>query len=126
MILGSPVGSPEYVRAFTRERMEKERHFLSHLPHLPDLQCAWLFLPMCAAPRANHLLRSLPPSLAEAYGEAHDEALWEVLQCFPGGTVAARARPEGTKVGRATGKTRRAWLASGGAHRASSVLGVVG
>jgi len=46
---------------------------------LSDLQSSWLLLLYCAEPRANHLLRNLPPSLNAEYAQAHDEALWQCL-----------------------------------------------
>ena len=65
--------------------MSEERRFLQHLPLLPDLQCSWLLLSMCAAPRAIHALRTLPPSASGGYAQAHDAAIWETLQVCMGG-----------------------------------------
>eukprot|EP00973_Karenia_brevis_P043393 6013763-Karenia_brevis.AAC.1 len=59
---------------------EKEEPLLRQLPHLPDLQSAWLILNLCCSARANHLLRALPPSLSRAYSVAHDEAMWETCK----------------------------------------------
>ena len=59
--------------------MEREQRFLSWLPKMRDLQCPWLLLRFCAAARANHLLRSLPPSVARPYAEEHDDAMWATL-----------------------------------------------
>ncbi|CAK9101722.1 132 kDa protein, partial [Durusdinium trenchii] len=53
---------------------------------LPDLQCAWLLLLYCAAPRAQHLLRTLPPDLSAGYANAHDQAIWDTLQVLLGGS----------------------------------------
>ena len=78
-ILGSPVGSGEFVRAHAAARTAEEKLLLDEIPQLPDLQCAWLLLSMCAEPRANHLIRSLPPTHATAYARAHDEAVWQAL-----------------------------------------------
>ena len=107
--LGTPIGAPEYVAACARERLEQEQGLLAELPQLPDLQCAWLLLLFCAAPRAQHLLRTVPPSQSAAYAEAHDHAVWGTLQallserlagcpppCFQGGLgllCATRAAP---------------------------------
>ncbi|OLP88553.1 hypothetical protein AK812_SmicGene30090 [Symbiodinium microadriaticum] len=62
IVLGTPIGHPDFVRQWAEERMSEERRFLQHLPLLPDLQCSWLLLSMCAAPRANHALRTLSHS----------------------------------------------------------------
>ena len=53
--------TPDFVQALTDKRLCEERRLLEELPHLPDLQCAWLLLLFCASPRANHALRTLPP-----------------------------------------------------------------
>ena len=42
--LGTPIGMPEYVRAWGAERLETEDALVRQLPKLPDLQCAWLLL----------------------------------------------------------------------------------
>ena len=44
------------------------------------MQCAWLILGMCAAPRADHLLRTLPPDLLASYARGHDDAVWQCLR----------------------------------------------
>ena len=55
--------------------MQEERKLLEQLPELPDLQCSWLLLSMCASTRANHALRTLPPSESRGYAAAHDAAI---------------------------------------------------
>ena len=45
------------------------------LPYVGDPQSTFLILRLCAVPRANHLLRTLPPPEALAYCRAHDEQL---------------------------------------------------
>jgi len=80
IILGTPLGTPEFIRSQAQHRVETEESFLHWLPRLPDLQSAWLLLLFCASPRANHLLRSLPPTLARPYAEAHDALMWTSLQ----------------------------------------------
>ena len=67
VVLGTPLGHPAFVQAWAEDRMRLERQLLDHLPHLPDLQCAWLLLLMCASPRTNHAIRTLPPSESVAY-----------------------------------------------------------
>ena len=59
--LGVPIGHGDYVREWGQRRLREEQALLDHLPHLPDLQCAWLLLLMCASTRANHALRNIPP-----------------------------------------------------------------
>ena len=57
----------------------KNGALLEKVPKLPDAQCAWLVLALCAVPRANHLLRTVPPSVSAGYAAAHDDLLWETL-----------------------------------------------
>ena len=60
---------------------------------LPDLQCAWLLLLFYASPRANHAIRTMPPSASAAYARGHDDAIWTTLQNMLGGTGDADAAP---------------------------------
>ena len=50
------------------------------LERLPDLQSTWLLLAFCAAPRAQHLLRNIPPADILPYARAHDDAVWAIVQ----------------------------------------------
>ena len=84
-VLGVPIGHAEYVRAWAEARMQEEQELLDQLPQLPDLQCAWLLLAMCAAPRANHALRTVPPTMVAPYAEMHDDAIWDTLDALLGG-----------------------------------------
>ena len=69
-VLGTPIGCVEYVS----EKMWDMN------PCVPDLQCAWQLLVHSANPRANHSLRTLPPSQSLEYAVAHDEGLWGVAE----------------------------------------------
>ena len=82
VVLGSPVGHPAFVQGWAEERLRTEQLLLDQLPKLPDLQCAWLLLLLCASPRANHAIRTMPPS---AYARGHDDAIWATLQTMLGG-----------------------------------------
>ena len=57
-----------------------EQLFLERPLHVPDLQSAWLLLLFCAAARANHLLRFLPPTASEEYAISRDAAVWQALR----------------------------------------------
>ena len=73
MVLGTPLGCPGYVRQRGVARMVEERRLLDRLPGLPDTQCAWLLLLLSGVPRANHLLRIVPPSLIAEYARDRDD-----------------------------------------------------
>ena len=98
MVLGVPVGTPEFIAACGSERLDEERILLEQLPELPDTQCAWLLLALSAVPRANHLLRTTPPSLVESYAQQHDEALWTTLNRILG--TEAEAATDGGALSR--------------------------
>ena len=43
-ILGTPIGTPEFVSQKMNERIEDERQLWETIPSVPDLQCAWQLL----------------------------------------------------------------------------------
>ena len=88
-ILGTPLGRPEFVRAFATARVKKERALLEEIKKLPDVQCAWNMLNMSAVPRANHMIRMVPPSQAAEYADLHDDAIWA---CFADLCLAGQYR----------------------------------
>ncbi|CAE7670560.1 unnamed protein product, partial [Symbiodinium necroappetens] len=53
---------------------------LRKLMQLPDVQCAWLLLAFCAAPRTQHLLHNVPPADILPYARGHDDAVWAVVE----------------------------------------------
>ena len=59
--------------------MRDEQLLLDGLPHLEDLQTAWLLLSWSAVPRSDHLVRILAPRLASSYAKAHDTAVWSTF-----------------------------------------------
>ena len=46
---------------------------------------------MCASPRANHSIRTMPPSASATYARGHDDAIWTTLQAMLGGMGDAEA-----------------------------------
>ena len=72
-------------------RIAEERLLWDAIPAVPDLQCDWQILVQSANPRANHTLRTLPPSLSHVYGEAHDAGIWNtvvaIMHGLPGSDV---------------------------------------
>ena len=78
-VLGTPFGSDAYVQQRLALKREEHDRLLQRIPSVPDLQAAWLLLHYCAVPRANYLLRSLPPAATAAYASSHDAA---VSSCF--------------------------------------------
>ena len=72
VVLGSPVGTQRFAEAHSKEKLEKELDLLDLVAQVPDLQCAWVLLLLCGAPRANHNLRTQPPEQVAQYAVTHD------------------------------------------------------
>ena len=77
-VLGSPVGTPEYIQEASQERLAVEADFWRKIPWVPDLR-AWQLLVQCAGPRCHHFLRTVPPSLAREYAAGHDQGMEQVM-----------------------------------------------
>ena len=78
-VLGTPVGTPEFVAAHGKKWAEKEKQLWELLPKLPDLQSAWLLLLQCAGPRFNYRSRTVPPQENLDYAASHDKGMWSTL-----------------------------------------------
>ena len=61
LVLGVPVGHHAFVQKWLADKEGTHLQLFSRIPAVQDAQSAWLLLLMCAGPRANHLLRNLPP-----------------------------------------------------------------
>ena len=61
VVLGTPVGDTAFIQRWLHDKLGEELTFLDRIPLVPDAQCAWLLLLLCAGPRAVHVLRNLPP-----------------------------------------------------------------
>ena len=70
--LGVSIGSADFVRRRLEERLQAEQSLLQELRQLPDLHCA--------SPRAQHAVRTVPPSESGEYAAAHGSAIWRTLQ----------------------------------------------
>ena len=62
------------------ERISKERELWMAIPTVPGLQCAWQFLVHSANPRANHTMRTMPPSQSAVYCRAYDAGIWHTAR----------------------------------------------
>ena len=74
-VLGTPLGHTEFLKAQLREVINSHSILWERIPSVPDLQSAWLLLVFCTASRANYLLRSVPPDVADEYARDHDDAM---------------------------------------------------
>ena len=80
-VLGSPLGSEEYMSSFISSLLQDHQPLLSVLPLLGDNQVALLLLRYCCLPRIHHLLRTVSPySIAiSALTAIHDS---NIMKCF--------------------------------------------
>ena len=80
ILLGTPLGDPAFIRRELEAKRAVQDRLLSRIPDVPDLQTAWLLLLLSANPRANYLLRVLPPVETARYAASHDNAVQVCLQ----------------------------------------------
>ena len=78
-VLGAPLGTAAFARKFGEERARDTAAFSDTLLNAPQTQHAWLLLYYCLVPRANHLLRQTPPSMASVAAQAHDRVTGDTL-----------------------------------------------
>ena len=79
VILGTPVGTPEFVQQQLEQKVVEHETFLQRIPELKDLQSAWLLLLFCGVARANFFLRTMGPALSHSFATRHDAQIW---RCF--------------------------------------------
>ena len=77
IVLGTPVGHSEYVEL--RHITAEHQILLDRIPHVSDLQCAWLLLLFCAASRPNCVLRVLHPDATREFAAHHEEGVRRCL-----------------------------------------------
>ena len=74
-VRGTPLGSPEFVRARLLELSASYQRLVDKIPFVSDLQSAWLLLLSCAASRPNCILRVLHPEATREFATLHDTAM---------------------------------------------------
>ena len=78
-VLGTPMGSPEFVRSTLAAVSAKHDRLISQIVGMSDLQCAWILLLYCAAARPNYMLRVVHPTLSGVFARHHDASLRQAL-----------------------------------------------
>ena len=122
VVLGTPLGSDQYKREALRERLRSHARLFDKPPGLSDLQYAWFLLLMCAVPRSNYLLRSLPSSLTEEFAGEHDAGAAQCLREL----LALSPRRPGRQAGQATLQVGRSGPPLSHRWAGSSLLGFLG
>ena len=74
-VVGTPIGTDAYIEAQGNVSIEEKQVLLDSLRRITSVQNAWLLLYFCAAPRANHLLRTIAPHQIHPYAIAHDHRI---------------------------------------------------
>ena len=72
------------VEAFAAQAVQEKAQLLNFLPKLPSVQPGWLLLYFCAVPRINHLLRTVPPDVAEVFAGRHDATIQSTFMAIFG------------------------------------------
>ena len=78
-VLGSPIGSEEFVARMCVAKVGQEKEFLQKLALLQNIQSACLLLRYCGVGKITHLLRTIPPHLIRHAAQNHDS---DVLTSF--------------------------------------------
>ena len=78
VVLGSSIGSKEFIHAFLEVSVAKHRRLHDALLSLPA-QEAYLILRYCMAPRMNHLARTVHPRLLQPHAERFDDEVMDSL-----------------------------------------------
>ena len=125
-----PVGLPAgcFVQTFVAARLATMRQAAALLARLvasapsdyPALQIALQLLVFCVAPKADHLLRHLPPSVGATLGTDVDQLLLEALQTTFGVQLSAR---QGAQAAFSLSEGGLGLRSRGGAHAAAAYLG---
>ena len=78
--LGTPLGSPQFVSKELEKVATNHQVLLDRIPHVQDLQSAWLLLLFCASPRPNNILRMLHPVATREFARQHDLSVKRCLE----------------------------------------------
>jgi hypothetical protein len=84
VVLGAPIGSPTFVKAFVRATPIKLVGALERVLLMKSAQCRVLLLRYCAVPKINFLLRAVPPSLLSEEAREYDKVILHFLALFQG------------------------------------------
>ena len=79
VVLGSPVGHEAFITAQLSIKRQEHQVLLDRIPHVTDVQTAWLLLLFCGATRANYWIWTVSPRFSGGFAQEHDEA---VMRCL--------------------------------------------
>ena len=61
MVLGTPLGTPQYQQHQLQQLRAQHDQLLDRIPALGDLQASWLLLLFCASPRCSETVMARLP-----------------------------------------------------------------
>ena len=126
-ILGTSIGSPEFVRTIIAKRLEDEGRLWDAVAWVPDLQCSWQILLQCAGPRCQHLLRTLPPSQSAECAQCHDDGMMRVMdRLMERLTGTGEEKRVVHQLGFTPSAIGRSRIAERGPNGPGCILGIVG
>ena len=79
VVLGSTIGHEAFITAQLSIKRQEHQVLLDRIPHVTDVQTAWLLLLFCGATRANYWIRTVSPRFSGGFAQEHDEA---VMRCL--------------------------------------------
>jgi len=79
-VLGAPIGSNAFVQAHATRTLEQQGQLLEAIAEMELTQDAWLLFYFCAVPRANYLLRTVPPNQVAAYAGERDQQILDTFK----------------------------------------------
>ena len=110
-ILGTPVGSHQFVSEVSNARVEEENRLWEAVSWVSDIQC-WQILLQCAGPRCHHYSRAIPPSQSETYADGHDGGMWRAFEALMGRLPGDIQEREAARRGQFAHEAGRTWVSA--------------
>ena len=89
-VLGTPVGSDEFVKEVSDARLEEEHKLWNAIPWIPDLQCAW----QCVGPLCHHFIRTMLRSKLMEHAQVHDRGMLRSMEAILGSLPSTPSQNE--------------------------------
>ena len=79
VVLGSPIGDPEYVSAFLDAKLIELKAEAVRLCEFPDPQIKFLLLHYCFNAKITHLMRTIPPGMMQSFIQGFNGLVERIL-----------------------------------------------
>ena len=97
-VLGAPFGTQAFVDQFGDTVVAKASNLWEKVRALPQLQHSWLLFSFCLVPKANHLLRQVPPDQVEHTAQAFEQLTQQALEQLLGDVALSPATLEQARL----------------------------